>query len=157
MAGQARMRRRVALLAVVLGIAALSGCPDVAARVAIKDCQFNVTNVQLRAVRGLNLHLDVTLGVFNPNKQTVIVDRFDYTVLLNGLKVADGAMQRDVEIPMHQSRDLPMSVRINAMDAARVGMALRRRGARRVALKGTYYVRVPWGRYPFPVDIQHRF
>ena len=135
----------------------LSGCPSVAKRLALKDCQFSVVKVGLRSVRGLNVNLDVTLGVYNPNEEEVIVDRFDYTLLINRQRVAEGAMTRDVVIPVAQSRELPLSVRINVVDAARVGLALSRRGERGLRVRGTYYVRVPWGRHPYPLSFEHRF
>ena len=140
-----------------LGLLVAPGCSGIANRVALKNCQFNVRNVQLGAVSPLEVNLTVTLGIYNPNNIEVIVDRFDYVVLINGQRVADGASARDLTIGVNQSGDLPISVRANVVDAAKVFVNLRRSRRRRVTVRGTYYVQVPWGRYPFPVEISHDF
>lgn len=156
---QGRSWARRGLLAMVAGALLLgsSGCPSVAARTAIVNCQFNVRSVRIPRITPFEVQLRVTLGVHNPNKIAVIVDRFDYVVLVDGRKLADGANQNDVRIPVNKSRDLTISVRANVVDAAAVVHRLRRGGKRTVTVRGTVYVKVPWGRYPFPVEVTRRF
>ena len=145
------------LLLGALLLSMVAGCPSVQSRVAIKDCQFNLRDVRILKITPFEAKLAVKIGVYNPNDIEVIVDRFDYVVLVNGRRLADGANTHDLLIPVNGSGDVNLTVRANVVDAAVVIGRLRKGGKRVATVRGTYYVRVPWGRYPFPVEVSRSF
>ncbi len=148
---------RAARLIGLLAILALSGCPSVQKRLALKDCQFNVRGVTVDRITPFEAQLTVTIGVYNPNSIEVIVDKFDYTVLISGRKLADGVSQHGVAIPVNSSRDLKVSVRANVVDAAMAIQRLRGGAKRKITLAGTSYVRVPWGVFPYRFTVSKQF
>ncbi|MFT5431522.1 MAG: LEA14-like dessication related protein [Myxococcota bacterium] len=147
---------RMRWLGLAVGLMLLSGC-SIQNRIALKDCQFNVRNVAVQSLTPLELRLVVTLGIYNPNRIEVIVDRFDYVVLINNKRVVDGESTQDLRIGQNQTGDLPITVRANVVDATRIIIDMQRTKRRVVTVRGTYYIKVPWGEYPFPVEVSHSF
>ena len=141
----------------LLLIALLAGCPSVAKRVAIRNCQVNLQSVHIERFTPFELELRLTLGIYNPNDIEVILDRFDYVALVDGLRLADGQSRHGVTIPVSRSRDVDVMVRTNLVDAAQVAYRLKAGGQRTATLRGTVYVDVPWGEYPFPIEVSRSF
>lgn len=141
--------------ALLLCLLAFTGCPSAAQRLAIKDCQFSVRDVNVRGFGPLEIELLVVLGVHNPNDIDVIVDQMDYTVYFDGRKIASGQTLDDVTIPEGHDNDLPVTMRLNMvyLGMASAGLV---RGHGLVKVRATYYVQLPWGRQPFPVEVERR-
>lgn len=150
------IRRALAILALA-AIVALTGCPSVAQRVAIKSCQFSLHGVEVVRITPLEVELAVTLGIYNPNDIDVIVDRFDYTALIDGRKLADGQSRDQVTIPVNHTRDLRVSVRAATTDAAAAVQRLLPGGEHTITFRGTSYIEVPWGVHEFPVEVSRQF
>lgn len=150
-----RPRTSWALTALVCAVLLLGGCPSAANRLAIQQCQFNVRDLAVHGYGPLEIELLVTLGVHNPNDIDVIVDQMDYTVYFEGRKVATGRTLDDVTIPKGREGDLPITLRVNVVDLGMASAALLR-GHGLVKVRATYYVKLPWGRQPFPIDVERR-
>ena len=144
-------------LALLLALPLCAGCPSVAQRVAIKSCQVNLRDVRIERFTPFELELRLTLGVYNPNSIEVILDRFDYVGLVDGLRLADGQSRHGATIPVNQSRDVDVHVRTNLLDAAQVANRLRMGGQHTATLRGTLYIDVPWGEHPFPIEVSRTF
>lgn len=144
------------LLALAL-LASGAGCPSVAERVAIKNCHFNLRGLKIVNLSPFEVTLRLTIGVYNPNEIQVVVDRFDYTLFIDGLKAADGANRHPAQIPVRQQRDLVVDLRVNVTDAARVIPRLRAGGRHQAKVEGTVYIGVPWGEYPYPLSFTGSF
>jgi LEA14-like dessication related protein len=151
------VRARLLLAALILGTLALSGCPSAEARLALRQCQFSVHDIRIRGYGALAVELEVDLTIHNPNDIDVIVDQLDYTLYLNGRKFALGETTRDVTIPRGRDGILPITMRLNVVDLGFIAPTLIRGKDRVLDVKATYYVAVPWGRYPYPIELRHRF
>lgn len=148
---------RLSLVALVLLSLASTGCPSAEARLALRQCQFSVHDIRIRGYGALAVELEVDLTIHNPNDIDVIVDQLDYTLYLNGRKFALGETTRDVTIPRGRDGILPITMRLNVIDLGLVAPTLIRGRDRVLEVKATYYVAVPWGRYPYPIELRHNF
>ena len=145
------------LLAFVACAALCSGCPSRASREAIKQCHFTLRTIDVSGYGPLEVELLVTLGVHNPNDIEVVVDQMDYTVYLNGEKLTHGRTSQDITIPVGGNADIPISARLNAIELGRAAFTLLRGDDRVLKVRATYYIELPWGREPFPFEIERRF
>ena len=151
------VRARLLLASLVLCTVALSGCPSAEARLALRQCQFSVHDIRVRGYGALAVELEVDLTIHNPNDIDVVVDQLDYTLYLNGRKFALGETTREVTIARGRDETLPITMRLNVIDPGLVAPTLIRGRDRVLDVKATYYVAVPWGRYPYPIELRHTF
>ena len=148
------MRRPIAaFLLLALG----GSCVRVEERKALQNCQFSLQGFRILDVTPFRLRFGLRVGVYNPNRIDVIVDRFDYAVVVNGRKVGDGQNRTELTIPPGATGTLDVVLRANTIDAALVATQMRRTRSAAVTLRGTSYVRVPWGTFPVPFQVSRSF
>lgn len=142
---------------VIACLLVVTGCPSVQRRVAIRNCQFSVRNLEITRITPFKADFLLTVGVYNPNDIEVEVDRFQYAVLVNGHKVAEGWSKQELTIPVNQSRNLTVSLNANTLDVGVVIQRIKSGGRRVVQLRGTSFIRVPWGIHKYPFQVERRF
>ncbi len=157
---QARRRGRrgragpfAAVLALVV---AASGCAT------LGRAMFQEPTVNFRSLRvnGLGLTggaLDVELAVYNPNNYNLESTRFTYNLLMDTVRVADGAIETRQTFRSGDSTVVTIPVNFTYAGLGRAGAELIRSGSVNYRVLGDVTVSTPLGNFTLPYDQTRRF
>ncbi len=149
---------RLGLAAAVAAALAVAGCGTVAKRKALKDCEFDLVDVEVKGVSLSDVDLVVELGVYNPNDVEVIVDRFSYKLWSDKNPVAEGWHRRQEKIPPGENRVIAFTLKTPLKNLGRgVLNQLRNRGDVTYTLQATVYVNTFFGELEIPVTVRKKY
>lgn len=111
-------RRRLLHWLALGGVVSLAGCS------MLKTTTLQAPEVKVRKVSvgrmdlsGLELRVDLQLR--NPNDLALPVTGVEYSLMLQGAKVADGRQAKSVTLPALGEAELPLVLKVNLLTAAR--------------------------------------
>lgn len=163
------MKRTITLAATLtvlcLGLAlmtlSLSGCAAAMQALDIQNPRYNIRDIRPRVDIALPLSastidLDFTIGVDNPNRVGMKLDRIDFGVFINDQHVLDSVSDQRINIPANGVGDVRLRTRIG-YDSIRslfreVADVVQGNRAR-YEIRGNAYYDTPAGRLKFPVTV----
>ena len=101
--------------------------------------QIGVDSIQVEDVDLTSADLIFHLRVANPNTNAVIIDRTDYTVMINNISLGSGQNQRTVTIPAGGSVVIPQPFTVSYEGAAQSIWSYLVQGGAEYRLVGTAY------------------
>jgi LEA14-like dessication related protein len=142
--------------AVVLTLA-LGGCGTVAKRKALKDCEFDLADVEVKSVSLSDVDLLVELSVYNPNDVEVIVDRFSYKLWSDKNAIADGWHRRQEKVASGETRVIAFTVKAPFKNLGKgVLNQIRNEGNVTYTLQATVYLDTFFGELEIPVTVRKK-
>ncbi len=149
--------RRAWLLAAALAVT-VAGCGTVAKRKALKDCEFDLVDVEVKSVSLSDVDLLAELSVYNPNDVEVIVDRFSYKLWSDKYEVAEGWHRRQEKVPPGESRVIAFTVKTPLKSLGKgVLNQLRNKGNVTYTLQATVYLDTFFGELEIPVTVRKKY
>lgn len=94
----------IAILLLLASIASL-GCESRREQIeAIQDTDISVSDIEINEISSEVIDLNITLDIFNPNDVTARLERMNYTVYANNVRLGSGSFEEPVEIPPNEGR-----------------------------------------------------
>lgn len=69
---------------------------------ALKDTEIALSGIEANGISSEEIDLNLTLDIYNPNDVTARLERMDYTVYANDVRIGSGSFEEPVEIPPNQ-------------------------------------------------------
>ncbi len=154
------MRRRLYRAAAVVAAAccAFTACGPVAKRKALKDCKFDLRDVEVQDISLTDVTLKADVAVLNPNATEVIVDRFSYKLWSDKNLLADGWHNEKDTIAPGQEKVLSVSMNSPLKNLGKgVLNQLRNRGGVTYTLQATVYLKTFIGDLEVPVTVRKKY
>ncbi|MEB3197272.1 MAG: LEA type 2 family protein [Candidatus Sericytochromatia bacterium] len=133
----------------------LTGCAVYQAYVqrrAIEQATFSLVNAQIVGLDLAGAEFAVTLRVHNPGDHAVVLDRLDYSLYANDLKMLQGSTSQTIEVPPGQDRPVFVRVGLAYADmAAPLRQWLLLRKTISWKLEGLAHFETPLGVVDYPV------
>ncbi|HEY0970486.1 MAG TPA: LEA type 2 family protein [Gemmatimonadales bacterium] len=152
-----RRRWRIAAAGIVAAVAlAGTGCATLGRAVF----QEPVVNFKSVRVNGLGLtggSLDIVLSVYNPNNFRLQATRLTYNLMMDSVRVADGALDSDFVVQSGDSSEVVIPVNFTYGGLGRAGQELLRSGTVNYRVLGDVTVATPLGNFTRPYDQTGRF
>ena len=123
---------------------AVAGCGTVAKRKALKDCEFDLADVEVKDVSLADVSMLVELSVYNPNDTEVIVDRFSYKLWSDKNMLAEGWHRRQAKTPLKNLGKGMLNQLLN-------------KGGVTYTLQATVYLQTFFGELQIPVTVRKKY
>lgn len=91
------------------------GCDNpIDKRIALKNCDFKLKNVDIEKIDLLGFALDLVfdVDVNNPNEIEVVIDKFDIELALNDNPVGKGSSPNKISIAAKENKSVPLRTKI---------------------------------------------
>ncbi|UCH77965.1 MAG: LEA type 2 family protein [Candidatus Coatesbacteria bacterium] len=145
-------------VAVAAVAVAVGGCGMVAKRKALKDCKFDLADVEVTRVTLSDVDLLVELSVYNPNDTEVIVDRFSYKLWSDKNPIAEGWHRKQEKVPPYEERVLAVTMKTPLKNLGKGALnQLRNRGGVTYTLQATVYLETFLGELEVPVTVRKKY
>ena len=143
--------------AVALALA-VAGCGTVAKRKALKDCEFDLADVEVKDVSLSDVSMLVELSVYNPNDTEVIVDRFSYKLWSDKNMLAEGWHRRQEKVAPGEDKVIALTVKTPLKNLGK-GMLnqLLNKGGVTYTLQATVYLNTFFGELQVPVTVRKKY
>jgi len=146
----------LALITVVL-----SGCSTIARNLNIVNPSYSFRDVRPRVSVALplsasSIDFDLTVGVNNPNRVGLRMDRLDFSLFVNDSRLLDTVSNQQIRIPANGYGDVSLRARVdyNSLRSIWGEIVNVINGNRaRYELRGTAYYDTPVGQLQFPVTV----
>ena len=149
---------RYGWLAAVALTLTLGGCGSVAKRKALKDCKFDLADVEVKSVSLSDVDLLVELSVYNPNDVEVIVDRFSYKLWSDKNAIAEGWHRRQEKVASGQTKVIAFTVKTPLKNLGKgVLNQIRNEGNVTYTLQATVYLDTFFGELEIPVTVRKKY
>ncbi len=143
--------------AVALALA-FAGCGTVAKRKALKDCEFDLVDVEVKGVSLSDVDLLLELSVYNPNDVEVIVDRFSYKLWSDKNAIAEGWHRRQEKVPPGETRVIAFTMKTPLKNLGKgVLNQIMNRGGVTYTLQATVYLDTFFGELKVPVTVRKKY
>ena len=155
------MTRKVIRAVLVLAcFAALAptACKMVDKRKALKDCKFDLEDVEVKGISLTEADLLVKLSVQNPNDLEVIVDRFYYKLWSDKNLLAEGWHNEQQKVPPGKTAVVPLTVKTPLKNLGKGALnQLRNRGGVTYTLQAAVYLKTFLGDVEIPVTVRKKY
>lgn len=143
--------------AVALALA-FAGCGTVAKRKALKDCEFDLVDVEVKGVSLSDVDLLLELSVYNPNDVEVIVDRFSYKLWSDKNAIAEGWHRRREKVPPGETRVIALTMKTPLKNLGKgVLNQIMNRGGVTYTLQATVFLDTFFGELKVPVTVSKKY
>lgn len=151
-------RSLVFILAGIAVVAALTSCRTL---LDIRNPDYSIVGVQPEINIGIPLSastidFDIVVEIDNPNGVGLNLDQIDFSLLVDGRRVADGVTTREVRIPANGSATVPIRTTVGYREIRaifdEVVQAIRGEETR-YGVEGQAHYRTPIGRMSFPFSV----
>jgi len=133
---------KMAMVGLGILLASCSALKDVPKQPEVAVSAVKVKNINSRG--GL---VNVTLNVKNPNSFGIPTERIGYTLLINGLKVANGARTEKLRIPANGTKAITLPIAFTFSNVLQVFENVVQKKKLNFSLKGN--VKLPFVSVPF--------
>jgi LEA14-like dessication related protein len=150
------MRLFALLLTLFFALPSLSGCSAYQAyvqRQAIQQAQFHLKAVSLSGLDLAGANFNVVLELENPTDTPIVLDRLDYTVFVNELRVLSGFTEEKITVPPHDVRPIAFSSHVRYADVGSQLRTILSQGVRTYRLDGVGHFDTPFGTIDYPVKL----
>lgn len=112
---------------------------------ALRDTELTFSGLQINEVNTEKIDLNLTYDIYNPNDVTVQLDRMEYDIYANDVRVASGSFDEPIEIP--PGEDVKTSTNIVAPVSAvpSAVLSILMEGEANWTIEGTMYFSTPDG------------
>lgn len=149
------IRPLVALLTAILTAATLTSCGIREKRENLKNCEFELDNVEMANFSFSQVDLIVHVGVMNPNPSDVVVDRLKFDLYTGGNKVANGEQNQNTTIAAGQREVIKLNVSTTASQLGSTLMrALMTGGNVDYRVEGVVFLDTILGEIPYPISLE---
>jgi hypothetical protein len=94
----------VTILLLLVSIAGM-GCETREEQIkALKDTDITVRDIEVNEVSSEVVDLNITLDIYNPNDVTARLERMNYSIYANAVRLGSGSFEEPVEIPPQEGR-----------------------------------------------------
>lgn len=139
----------------------LSGCSTLARNLDIVNPSYTIRDIRPRVDIALplsasSLDFDFTLGVNNPNRVGLRLDRVDFNLFINDSRILDGISDQRVNIPANGYGDVHVRARVgydSIRSIFREVADLIQGNRARYEIRGNAYYNTPIGTMKFPVTV----
>lgn len=154
------MRTRVFALTAVTAVLAFTGCQSLA-NLRIENPSYSIREVRPRVSVALPLSastidFDFLVGVKNPNRVALLLDRMDFNLLVNDNPIFNGVSAERIRIPANGSGDVRLRARVgydSIRSLFREVADIVQGDRARYEIRGTAFYDTPLGQQSFPVTV----
>lgn len=147
--------RRIAGLLIVSLVMTAASCGIREKRENLKNCEFELENLEVANFGFSQVDLLVHVGVQNPNPSEVVVDRLEFELFTGENKVADGKHSENLTVPAGEKRVIKIEVATTPSQLGNTLLkALMSGGGVDYRVEGTVYLDTILGEIPYPVSIE---
>jgi LEA14-like dessication related protein len=160
-AANAGVKKNLAFAALASLTLIASGCSTLAKNLNIVNPSYTIRDVRPRVDIALplsasSIDFDFTIGVNNPNRVGLRLDRVDFNLFVNDSRILDSVSRQGINIPANGSGDVRLSARVG-YDSIRslfreVADVIQGNRAR-YEIRGNAYYDTPVGTLKFPVTV----
>ena len=122
----------------------LGGCSFLA-RQAFAPPAISVSDVRLAGLGAQGGRVDVTLSLFNPNGYRIYASSIHYSMFVDSMRVADGAIDNRVTLMEHDSTKVRVPVSFGLREVMLAGSQLSQRGSLPFRVIGDVTMMTPFG------------
>jgi LEA14-like dessication related protein len=139
----------------------LSGCSTIARNLNIVNPSYSFREVRPRVQVALplsasSIDFDMTVGVNNPNRVGLRMDRLDFSLFVNDSRLLDTVSNQQIRIPANGSGDVFLRARVDYNNLRSIWseiVSVINGNRARYELRGTAYYDTPVGQLKFPVTV----
>ena len=148
-------RQSTLVLALAVAILSASSCGVRDKRENLKNCEYELENLEVGSFSFTAVELIVHVGVKNPNPSDVVVDRLDFELFTGNDKVAEGKHLENVVIPAGERKVVKLDVKTSTSQVGNTLLrALMSGGAVDYRVEGIVYLDTILGEIPYPIKIE---
>ncbi|MEQ9364150.1 MAG: LEA type 2 family protein [Leptospirales bacterium] len=153
--GRRAARSRLVLLLTVAMLTGLTACDLAGKRENLKNCEFELENLEIASFSFTKVELLVHVGIQNPNPSDVVVDRLTFELFTGDNKVADGKHTENIIVPAGERRSIKIDVTTTPNQLGNtLVQALMSNGDVDYRVEGIVYLDTILGEIPYPVNIE---
>jgi LEA14-like dessication related protein len=139
----------------------LSGCSTVADALDIENPRYSLRDIRPRIDIALplsasSIDFDFTLGVENPNRVGLRLDKIDFSLFVNDSRILDSASEQRIAIPANGAGDVRLRARVGYQNIRSLWnevAGLIQGNRARYEVRGNAYYNTPVGQLRFPVTV----
>ena len=139
----------------------LSGCSTVASALDIQNPRYSLRDFRARPAIALplsasSIDFDFTLGVTNPNRVGLRLDKIDFSLFVNENRILDTVSDQRLNIPATGVGDVRLSARVGYQNIRSLWSevaSLIQGNRARYEVRGNAYYNPPVGQLKFPVTV----
>lgn len=134
------------------------GCGLVAKRKALKDCEFDLVDVEVKGISLSDVDLSLELSVYNPNDVEVIVDRFFYKLFSDKNQLAEGWHRRQEKVAPGETEVIAFTMKAPLKNLGKgVLNQLRNRGGVTYTFQADVFLDTFFGELEIPVTVRKKY
>ncbi|MCR9142466.1 MAG: LEA type 2 family protein [bacterium] len=148
--------RSLLLALIVTMLVGATACGDLRSkRENLKNCEFELENLEVANFGFSKVDLLVQVGIQNPNPSDVVVDRVVFDLYTGDNKVADGKHNENITVPAGEQRSIKIEVATTPSQLGNTLLkALMSNGSVDYRVDGTVYIDTVLGEIPYPINLE---
>ena len=154
------MKVGMVIILILLGIFASLGCTsgdeqaeenqteevDIEENVqALRDTNVTFEGLEINEISTEQIDLTITVNIYNPNDVTVELERMDYDIYANDVRIASGSFEDPLEIPPEQTVSTTTNIVAPVSTVPSAILSILMEGEANWTIEGTMYFNTPDG------------
>ena len=133
-----------------------TSCGFINSRLGIKDCSFKLKSVKIGSLDFKGVKLVAEISVKNPNKQDVVIDRFDFRLSIEEDELFNGNNELKTRIAGNTTGSVELNIKIPYKDFTPVLDRIKSGEELNYILDGIVYLDTSAGQIKIPVKVEKK-
>lgn len=112
---------------------------------ALRDTNLTFKGLEVNEISTEQIDLNITFDIYNPNDVTVELERMDYEIYANDVRVASGSFEEPLEIPPNEEVRTSTNVVAPVSTVPSAILSILMEGGANWTIEGTMYFNTPDG------------
>lgn len=112
---------------------------------ALKDTNVTFEGLKVNEISTEKIDLNITVNIYNPNDVTVVLERMEYDIYANDVRIASGTFEEPLEIPPGQTVSTSTNIVAPVSTVPSAILSILMEGEANWSIEGTMYFDTPDG------------
>lgn len=112
---------------------------------ALRDTNITFEEFQINEISSEQIDLTIIVDIYNPNDVTVELERMDYDIYANDVRIASGSFEEPLEIPAGENVSTPTNIVAPVSTVPSAILSILTEGEANWTIEGTMYFNTPDG------------
>lgn len=112
---------------------------------ALKNTDITLRSIEINEIGTEVIDLNVTLDIYNPNNVTARLERMNYTVYANDVRLGSGSFEEPLEIPPEEGRRTSTNFIAQTTSVSSAALSALQEGGVLWSVEGIAYIDTPLG------------
>lgn len=112
---------------------------------ALRDTNVTFEDITVNEISSEQIDLTIAVNIYNPNDVTVVLERMDYDIYANDVRIASGSFEEPLEIPPGQTVSTSTNIVAPVSTVPSAILSILMEGEANWTIEGTMYFNTPDG------------